>query len=46
METDEQLRERLCELPQVNHYWAEDIGKASSVELDEIATKLETARKR
>lgn len=24
METDEQLRERLCELPQVNHYWAED----------------------
>lgn len=44
-ETDEQLRDRLCELPQVNWYWAEDIGDSSGKDLDEIAKKLGTERR-
>ena len=43
-ETDEELRDRLCSLPKVNHYWAEDIGKASGIELDKIAEVLGTRR--
>lgn len=44
IETDEQLRDRLCELPQVSHYWAEDIGNASGKDLDAIAEVLGTKR--
>lgn len=46
LETDEELRTRLCKLPKVGAMWAEDIGNASGEDLEAIAEHFNTERQK